>query len=501
MRKLISMMLALLMLALPVFSVAEETAQTAPGLENLMQLNYSTKYLLQGQEVTTDLTVTPSDTLFAIAQTPEETAQELKAFFEALGFRTTAQTAEGMIQGGFAVLLGGEEAVSVTTALAEKNLYIASNLLGEKILQLTGEDLQKLADQAVQQMVEQGVVSQELVDSVKGFIARLQEDPAAAIASLFGEPDFGPLMTAAMEIFGSIKSEEITEGPEALPDAAAVIVVPLQKEALTKLTTELGKLLWSLPVVSKLASMAPNGPKSEEDMIAGLSKLPAALAEDTELKVYMAESGSMYFTIEAKVQKDDAVQDLSADMLIATNEAGADITIHASLGTTSMTETVNVAIGDGNVNVNAHMIMETEQDGTVFQPVEETITMAVAQGETEQAVSADILVSVVQEPGAAPIGVTIQATQNAADLGDHAEENTTVTFGLKDVGDLLTLNIASKTGLAEAYIVTPDALQIMAMSDEEKQALTEEVNGNAMSVLTGAMKYLPASLMTLVVGQ
>ena len=59
MKKLLSMMLALLMLALPVFSGAETVTVTAA---TLLQGDYMSRYILQGQKMTADYSMELSDT-------------------------------------------------------------------------------------------------------------------------------------------------------------------------------------------------------------------------------------------------------------------------------------------------------------------------------------------------------------------------------------------------------------------------------------------------------
>ena len=150
MKKLITMMLALLMLAMPVFSSAEIAGVETSELKDLLKENYTAKYIMEGQEMTADVTIEPTELLFAMTGMPEEQATVFKELMAAIGFRYTAQATDSMAQSGMALLLGGNEAVTVKGAYADKNLYATSNLLGDKVIQITGPQLKE-------QMNEQGI--------------------------------------------------------------------------------------------------------------------------------------------------------------------------------------------------------------------------------------------------------------------------------------------------------------------------------------------------------
>ncbi|MBQ8073475.1 MAG: hypothetical protein IJ231_06895 [Clostridia bacterium] len=497
MKKLISLMLALLMLALPVFSGAEE-ADVAAGLKQTAALNPLIRYMAQGQEVTMDVSLETSEMLFALMQMPEEIQTAVKDLLNVLSFRFTAQTQDRQAQTGTAVLLSGEPVVETKVAYGAKNLYAASNLLGDRILQVTPEQLKALGNQALSQMVASGQVTEEQVAAAKRFVKLFREDPVAALKKLVGEPDLNGVLTAAMPIVTGIRTEEVTEAPEALPEAAQVIVVPLAKDALTGLTTEIAKLIWSLPVVQYLAPNVKEGPKSEEEWIAALNRLPEALAEDTEIRVYMDESlSAMYMTADLKVNKDGETVAVGYTMLMRVG--GEDMTADYVITLPEMTVKAQMAVTaqDNQVRVDYHITSEAMLNGVTFQPVEEIIAMNVEKGESRTALNADMTVRVKQDPDAAETGVTLKLADAAEDAGDHAEESGAFAIGMEGMGDLLTVRFAGRTDLAEAYIITPDAVQPLAMSAEELEAFQQEVTMNAQTALLGVLPKLPQSVLQL----
>ena len=373
MKKLLSLILAMLMLAMPVFSGAEEAAVSTSTamLQAAAQQDFATKYVLQGQEEIVDLNVEISDLTMSMTQVPADQAAMVKELLNAIGFRVTFQTAENQAQGGLALLLGGDEAVNAKVAYADKNLYAASNLLGDKIVQVTGPQVKQLVNQLIDQAVADGKISQENVDSLKKFYREFREDPISAIMKLIGQPDFQPLMAALQSFVMNVKTEEVTEAPEALPAAKNVLIVPITKEGLDSVLTELAKVVWSMPVTQKLASMAKEGPKTEEEMIAAFTKASNALAEDAEVRVYLDDTGMNYYiTGDVKVAKDGETKAISYCQLIQVIDNGMHMEMQVSMDSGEKVNGVmDMTMADGQANMTYHITSEDMQNGVAYQPV------------------------------------------------------------------------------------------------------------------------------------
>lgn len=498
MKKLLSMMLALLMLALPVFSGAETVTVTAA---TLLQGDYMSRYILQGQKMTADYSMELSDTFFSMAGADENIQAALRDLMSVLSFRITGQTDGSKAQGGMAVLLSGEEVLSAKTALIEKNLYATSNLLGGKVLQVTPAQIKELAKKLLNQMVEQGAVTQEQADSLIRFYQNLRKDPAGTIMSLIGQPDFAPLQTALTAMISEVKTEEVTEAPAELPGAVSVITVPVKKEALTNVTTELAKLIWSLPVVQKLAPSLNGAPKSEEEMVAAFNKLPDALAEDTEVKIFADDSENIFITSDLKVNKNGEVADVSYRNLMTVKENGLSMDYTMTVPDAVVHGVMDIATRENGVSVSYRITADAEEDGKAWQAVDETVNLSAEQGENTRSITMDVTMRVKETADSETVGVVMKGAQTTTDLGDHAAETGEVTIGIDGQGDLMTFRIAAETGAAEEYIATADTIQPLAMTGEELAALGEEAAANAQQLLAGAMDKLPESVMKLLTGQ
>jgi len=258
-----------------------------------------------------------------------------------------------------------------------------------------------------------------------------------------------------------------------------------------------------MPVTQKLASMAKEGPKTEEEMIAAFTKASNALAEDAEVRVYLDDTGMNYYiTGDVKVAKDGETKAISYCQLIQVIDNGMHMEMQVSMDSGEKVNGVmDMTMADGQANMTYHITSEDMQNGVTYQPVEEIINMNVATTETSKDVTMDVTMRIKENPDAEQVGVVMKAVASETDLGDHAEGQGTFTTSMEGIGDLMTITINKKTDIAEAYIITPDAVQPMAMSEEELNAFGQEISTNAMMVLISVLPKLPQGLQQMLMGQ
>ena len=275
MKKVLAILTALMMALMPVMSLGEQM-----GLSDLQKMNPALKYMKEGQEYTAEVTIEVTEMLLNLLGIPAEIQAGIQELLSTLAFRATAQTADGLAQVGLALMARGEEALGIRAAYGEKSLYVQSAaLLGDEILQFTLAQLKEAAQQMLEGQISAGSVSQEQLDSVRNFLQLMRDDPQAAIRKLVGEPDLQGLQSA-LAAYPTIGVQPLTEKPESLPWASMEVRIPLQKEGLTAITTEIAKVIWNMPVVQKISTQAQ---LTEEKLVSGFNKIPNLLAEDSEL--------------------------------------------------------------------------------------------------------------------------------------------------------------------------------------------------------------------------
>lgn len=495
MKKMLSLLLALLMLALPVFSCAEETV--AVSSISGMKPDFAQKYLAQGQEEVTTISLVPGDLLLGMVG--EEYGAAISELLAALAIQTKAQTADGKAQGSFSLQLSGEDAISLTVAASNDGLFASSNLLGEETYMLTGEELKELLNQFAQSLVAQGAITQAQLDGFTAQFAAFAENPEAAISALIGNVDPTGLQNALTPIMSGITQEAVTEAPELLPDAVMVVTVPLKKADLAAVMEEIAKLLWSMPITQQLASSSGES-MTEEKLIDALKKVPDALAEDTALQIYMNETGDkVYVTTDMKLTANGEEAEMAFDMVIAMLEAGMNL--NWALNVTDKEENVLMS-GDMNV-ADTHMdytvTVDATEDGKAWRPLEVIADADFTSQEDSFALGMTVTERIKNDPDSDAVGIVVSISGIDQDKGDHAEGQATVAISLENMGDLLTINVSEMTGEAEAWITDANnAVRPMAMTGEEQAALGEKVMNSLQLGLITAMQKLPASVLQIV---
>lgn len=492
MRKTVSFILAMLMLALPVIGMAEA--------------DFASKYLAEGQRMVTDISVQPGSML--LESIPEEMLAAVQDLMQALKIEVTGQSSDGMAQGTLRLLLNDENAADITAAKGEKGLYVASSFLGNKVIQITPEQMKTAMDQLLAQMVEQGALTQEQLDAFQNGLASFQQDPEGTLQALIGTPDFGPLSEALNGLLSmEIVPEQVTELPEEVTiDAKMMVTIPLKKEALENVTTELARLIWSLPVVQQISETAKvnDEPLSEESLIKAFKAFPDLLAEDVEIKVYLTADGSQFQAVsDVLLAEDGNTVPLHLNILAEPQENGTHVAWILRVDAEEaqnmeMTGDMTMVQTEEGGSIQYEIISSLTEEGNTYTNMKEKINAAWTKSENARAMNMDINIQVVPSAEANPVGVDFTIRSEEADLGDHMEANASFSVAVENMGDLLSVNISQKTDLAEAYIITEDAVQPLAMSQEELQAFGEEIMGEAQGALGGLIGKLPQSVLSLV---
>ena len=517
MKKLISILLAAVMFLLPAVTLAEGQESVAESvmsglnmqaLQELINSDFTARYMVQGQELTTDLSVKAGPELLQLL--PEQLQTAVKDLLDVTTFRSTVQAADGMFQSGTALLLNGESALETRTAFDRNALYFNSSITGDMTIKVTAEQVKQLLMQLLQQAVDQGKLPGELVDSLINAAAMLKDDPIGFLKKAVGQPDLNGLLMQVTKMLSTITATEVTEAPAAMPDAKVLITVPVVKEDLNALGGEIGTVLWSMPAVQKLASLVQvNGePVTEEQVMQKLTTIGNHLAEDTCILIYMNENGQkIYVESAAKVIDEGQTVDITMNVLAEVDPESGKVT-----------EKVEFTADDGNIQVAAHVQMgismqdgaqtidysmsaDVTEGGTTFTAVTEQFTIATASADTSRSSVINGIYRLQMNAESAPIGILFSMEDNSIDAGDHAEENFSAKLSLEGGDELLTMNGTAVTGLAEAYIITPDAVEVLSLSESERSQLLSDVQSSLPLTLMGLIGKLPASVQQLVMGQ
>ncbi|MBQ6514972.1 MAG: hypothetical protein IJI09_09650 [Clostridia bacterium] len=463
---------------------------------------FASKYMAEGQRLVTDVTLEPGSTLLeGLAEEGSDTA--VKDLLSAMTLEVTTQQTEGLSQAALRLLLNDETAADLILATGEKGFYLSSGLLGNRIINIDQDQLADLANVVTQQMVEEGSIRQSDLDAMSQDLPVLVE----AVETLL-QPftvDLGAL-NAALDALGErTPPEALTEVPEGLTiQAARKYTVTLTKKALADVTTELARLLWTVPAVPKLAPVVGEEDWTEEKLIDGLNEIPALLQEDLVLTVYTDET-EQNMEIHAAPKLLLGWRILAPEVVLVISRLETGI---------SLSGTVDIPQGEdqfirmtGNLSLEEDLgVYSLEWYDTVSQFVGESeyvqsveaISAAGAMMETEAAVSVSLFSAALPSPEESPVMQAMDLYWETADLGDHAEASGTIRIGTSDAGDLMTVNVKQTTDLGEAYIVTADAVRPIDMNEEEQEQFAAQMTFSAALEAIRLITRLPASVQTLI---
>ncbi len=458
------------------------------------------KYVTQGQEAVFTISVIPGDALLAMAGDNEQINTAIRDLFEALGIQVKAQTTDKQVQGGLDVLLNGESVTGITVAANSEAVYCSSNLLGDGIYAFTIEELNKLAETYMQQAGQKNSQMAAIMNMLKGLFSGDPRESGAVLAQMLGAMDLTKLNEALVKLVANMESLEVTEAPGRMPDAVNHARITMKKEDLRKVMTEAGKVIWNIPAVQQMLKQKNMG--SEKKITEAMASAVDKLQEDVVIDLYLNNNQAVLTQVNTSVVKAEGenARPVSAEILFVPKTEGSSVEgdIVVKNGETSDTLSFNAGKAGNEINGIADWTFE-DQEGK-WQKATVTLKSVANRTESSGDTIVDLTLSVWPTRDGQPMAVTFKEMLSEQDLGDHAEGNFNAKISIEGMGDLLTVNCDARTGLAEAYIITGDAVRPLTMSQKEQSKWIEGLQSNAQQILLGALSKLPASVIQLFIG-
>ena len=124
MKKMLSLFLALLVMAVPALSTAESCPFSLSWLP--ARQSFVSPDLSDGQQLTLDLSVQPGSALLDVL--PEEVRVPVQDLLSALTVEMSGWYSETAAQGSLRLLLNGESALDITGEAGQSGIFLASSL-------------------------------------------------------------------------------------------------------------------------------------------------------------------------------------------------------------------------------------------------------------------------------------------------------------------------------------------------------------------------------------
>ncbi len=239
-----------------------------------------------------------------------------------------------------------------------------------------------------------------------------------------------------------------------------------------------------------------------------MSSVGHHLEEATDLRIDKNEDvQKIYVETAAKVMAEGQSADMTMGVLVETDPE-----------TGKVTETIEYTVDDGTVQVAAHGLMnmnmqeaaktvdfsmsvDVTEDGKTYTAITEQLAATMADTDTTRSAVINGIYRIQLNAESAPVGVLFSAEDNSVDAGDHSEETISATISLEGGDELLTVNGTAVTGLAEAYIVSPDAVEVLSLSESDRNQMMSDIQAALPLTLMSLIAKLPASVQQLVMGQ
>lgn len=538
-RRLVALVLALALLAVPVLSLGESAAES-----------FEKKASDSGRSLKTTVTFVPGEMLLA----QEETAV-VADLLKSMRLETTAQENETQSLGIIELFLQDKSSLSFAAQTEGDRLYLKSSLLGNSVLSFTAEEFLQLyvtvSDLVIEQMEQSEVDAQVIaetkaaIESYKASINSVLAVSKGDMAALEGAfaldiPEFDaqslendlmvPLQTWAANVLAAAVTTEGTFESELYGKASAKTVYSVTAsdvKGLLQVLTDWAMKADNLDkLLELLASTSPeNKAMFTDDVKAEIRKsLPLMPAEfEKSASAVLADP----ITVTLLMNETSDVVAAELNMSFANPDVAGEKAVFFLAGYTNKNE-----LGASN---QVSMKLDTSAEGFVMDISWKDILPAVKDGLTTTGAQFKIAISALEEGkevfgGSLAFDSEEKATENHADetwavsldaliegapTGFSLKGKTTSDFDGTDVKSdrtvdaymtgldqpLLTIQAKTESAEAAAFPAVPtDDVKVGTMTVEEITAWGEQAYNTAMMSLMMAMQNLPQSVLQLFAG-
>lgn len=519
MKKLFSLLMALMMLAVPTLSLADADALLVNAME-------------AGRRAET--TVTLSMDGLPVDDSIQSLLDDILGVLKLVSYTQHGENAET----GLTVNLNDRDILTGAFALRNDVLYLQSNLLGEQAVAASAEDIVPLIGRFIDLLVLMEAMDADEAEMYKALIEEGMSMAAAELSNLdmeidWSETDFTGFMTVLENVLNNAEVEAVTMQPRNCDPATEKGRIVLTGADMLALWNAVVAMLETTPDLTELfdAMLAESGATTAELLseVTGLvEQLTAFIPDGLILDLYVNNDGELV-SMTVLLEIAEAGQAPAAQGNVVVGRIGEAATMQNAPAAT--------AAGKGEVlgALGAQYTRLTTNEGvahaaTVEMDIEgEMLTLSLnvlgkangvvvhfgmaMDGENvlSMALSADSETqgNIVRDTDSFSMELTdgfdvynfalvgeVEAEMQGADV--HHRANWTLNVGGMD---LLTLHTDTQTMEPVAAIDMNNALYLARISEEEFQSWFVNVVNGLQFQLVGVLQALPTSVLQLVLGQ
>lgn len=484
MKKLIAVIMSVIMMAMPVLSLAASPAEMLEAAWN------------NGRALKITGSFEIGETLFALAEMDEASAAIVGDLLDALAFSVTTQE-NGMVKG--ALELSGQEAVNVTLEPTEKELYIASSLMGNKVVAMTEEEMWTTMGHFINYFAASGMIDEDAAAEV---VAMLPMLPALVEEAIMADPMVTMLtsLLGAVEQSGAVDvlNRLLAKATVTVPDgqtrdfdmAAERMDMKLAANDIVDLIEVFVKIASAVP---ELAAMMELG--DMEDVQAELQDMREALAAANaafEICVMVDDTGAIVYGYIAAVGSPDNPEMVHAyvEYKRQTNAQGVGHSVLMTDGTNEIS--MNMLTDSATRDYFDFVAKEREAEEAVFHIVYDNNKN---YGETEATSNGTLEISI--NDGYEPVVMNASFNVNAVQNGQDATCETVVNLGAMGM-ELVSVKLKTETCDAMQTIKVNKMARPGKMTFEEFVADFDGKFANSAAMnLMNVLQLLPESILAL----
>lgn len=495
MKKLFSMLMALLMLLTPVLGLAEEDVQTGTvfDLSNTMLQDA----LTAGRRAQT--VVTFKDIMPDLSIGDEAIDTAIRDMFAAVKITAYEQGDEA----GFALLLSDTELLNVAFAASGEDAYVSSNLLGGTIV-IAPDEVVGQIERLIDLFVMMEAISADEAAEIKAMLPALYDEMVATInSSLAAQAELENMefnLTALEAILAEITegavTEEVTGQARNVDLATKKMTVTVTPDQMTRLVQALVQVIKDNPALKNYIEMEMAGmeltygeqPATLDEMLDGLYNDAADHGMEKDLVLVL------YFN--------------DAEELVAASTEVADenntMTVNYTRLTTGEGQTHAVVIQDKETTMIVNVLVGATRFMLGFDVADTEMTMHmgldmnVTSSDAAYAVSGQVNGAV--NDGYDNIQIDVPFDSVTTKVGKDVVEETRINLVVAGM-NLGTMVIKTTTGDPATTIMEGEVQRLAELSDDEFATWFVSVYQNLMGVVGNAFSALPESVLMLVMSE
>lgn len=511
MKKIVSLILAMLMLALPAMGLASgndiyEAMEAGRGVQATVSF--------RAGDITGDQSV---DSI-------------IKDVLDALKLSLSWQTGENA-QAGAVVSLSGKEILTFDAAAAEDAFYLLCNLLGEEAVMVKPEDMEPLMNRFIDLFAQMGALSSAEVKEMKtllaeafaqGFAAGSSAAMQAAELPEIDMSEVADIVTAFVE--ARTVEADVTAQPRNSDPAAKRVQVTFTGEDMVSLWTQIiDEMLANAQLMEMInANVEIEGGMTAEEALeqvkSELSVIPEMIRDDIVLDMYLDEkdepvyattsiaaaepqSASSGATVTGKIGGSGSSQgsgvaatvtmDMNYARLTLNDAVTHAVNVIAKDAQDTVALSVNVIDGEGRDEIRLDM-----GDAETSFAVNITKDEAVEENAKTGTIAVNFVISDPEMSLDLNVKVDEKSQKNGVDA--TAQYDISVSLGAQELFGM-TVDVA--TGEPEAAMATENAIRLAEISEEDFQAWFADVAGGLQGWAVTVVQALPASVLMLLMGQ